>query len=202
MTWLKQTIAVGLVAPAAALVLFGCGGSTANKAGGTSAPKPVVLTVANPIAAPEELDTFVNEVNRLSGGSLKLDVISRWRWGQVSFETGVIKDVQAGKADIGIAGARAWDTVGDKSFEALTAPMLISSYALQQKVLSSPIAKQMLASLKGLGLTGLGIRPGPLRYAIGFGRPLLGPADYRGKPIGVTESSVAAAAFLGLLWVQ
>ena len=198
MTWLKQTIAVGLVAPAAALVLFGCGGSTANKAGGASAPRPVVLTIANPIVGPQELDTFVSEVNRLSGGSLKLDVISRWRWGQVSFETGVIKDVQAGKADIGIAGARAWDTVGDKSFEALTAPMLISSYALQQKVLSSPIAKQMLASLKGLGLTGLGIRPGPLRYAIGFGRPLLGPADYRGKPIGVTESSVATAAFRAL----
>jgi TRAP-type C4-dicarboxylate transport system substrate-binding protein len=198
MTWLKHTITVGLVAPAAALALFGCGGSTANKAGGTSAPKPVVLTVANPIAAGEELDTLISEVNRLSGGSLKLDVISRWRYGQVGFETGVIEDIQAGKADIGIAGARAWDTVGDKSFEALTAPMLISSYALQEKVLSSPIAKQMLASLKGLGLTGLGIRPGPLRYAFGNGRPLLGPADYRGKALGVTESSVAAASFRAL----
>jgi TRAP-type C4-dicarboxylate transport system substrate-binding protein len=197
MTWLKQTIAVGLV-PAAALVLFGCGSTTANKAGGASAPKPVVLTVANPIAGPEELDTFVSEVNRLSGGSLKLDVISRWRYGQVGFETGVIRDVQAGNADIGIAGARAWSTVGDKSFEALEAPMLISSYALQEKVLSSPIAKQMLASLKGLGLTGLGIRPGPLRYPFGFGRPLLGPADYRGKALGVVKSSIAAASFRAL----
>jgi hypothetical protein len=76
--------------------------------------------------------------------------------------------------------------------------MLISSYALQEKVLSSPVAKQMLASLKGLGLTGLGIRPGPLRYAFGFGGPLLGPADYRGKALGVTESSNATAAFRAL----
>ena len=51
----------------------------------------------------------------------------------------VIGDVKAGKADLGWAGSRAFDSVGVPAFDALHAPLLIDSYALEQKVLESPL---------------------------------------------------------------
>ena len=40
----------------------------------------------------------------------------------------MIGDVEAGKADLGWAGSRAFDSVGVPSFDALHAPLLIDSY--------------------------------------------------------------------------
>ena len=108
-----------LVAGLAVVLLAGCAGSGSDKAGGKSARKVVVLTLANPLGGSLELDAFVGEVNRLSGGAIRIDVKSGWRSGQVAFENGLIGDVRAGKADLGVASSRAWDSVGVQSFRAL-----------------------------------------------------------------------------------
>jgi len=100
-------------------------------------------------------------------------------------ENGLIGDVSAGKADLGVAGSRAWDSAGVSSFRALSAPLLINSYALQDRVLRSPVTGQMLRGLRPLGLAGIGVLPGPLRKPLGMARPLLRPSDYARLRIGV-----------------
>jgi hypothetical protein len=90
-----------------------------------------VLTLANPLGDSGELDGFAGQVRRLSAGTNRIDIRSRWRLGQVHDETGLIGDVRAGKADLGVVGSRAWNSVGVDSFPALTAPLLIDSYALR-----------------------------------------------------------------------
>jgi TRAP-type transport system periplasmic protein len=179
-------------------VLAGCAGPGLDKAGGTQARQPVVLTLANFIGDSGELDGFAGEVRRLSAGTMRIDIRSRWRLGQVDSENGLIGDVRAGKADLGVVGSRAWDSAGVSSFRALNAPLLINGYALQDRVLRSPMIGQMLQGLRPLGLAGIGVLPGPLRKPLGMGRPLLRPSDYAGLKIGVQQSRVADATMRAL----
>ena len=179
-------------------VLAGCTGPGLDKAGGRQARQPVVLTLANFGGDSGELDGFANNVARLSGGTMRVDIESGWRQGQAGYENGLIGDVRAGKADLGVVGSRAWDWAGVLSFRALTAPLLIGSYALQDRVVRSPMIGQMLQGLRPLGLIGIGVLPGPLRKPLGIARPLLKPADYAGLRIGVGQSRVAYATMRAL----
>jgi TRAP-type C4-dicarboxylate transport system substrate-binding protein len=180
------------------VLLASCAGSGSNKAGGKRGRKVVVLTLANPLGGSLELDAFVGDVNRLSGGAIRIDVKSDRRSGQVAFENGLIGDVRAGKADLGVAGSRAWDSVGVTTLRALNAPLLIDSYALQDLVVRSPLIAPMLKGLAPLGLVGLGVLPGPLRRPLGVLRPLLAPSDYAGLRIGVQQSRVGSATVRAL----
>jgi TRAP-type C4-dicarboxylate transport system substrate-binding protein len=179
-------------------VLAGCMGPGLDKAGGTRTRPPVVLTMASFLGDSSELDGFAGEVRRLSAGTMQIDIRSRWRFGQVKFETGLIGDVRAEKADLGVVGSRAWDSVGVTSFQALNAPLLITSYALEDRVLHSPMIGQMLQGLRPLGLAGIGVLPGALRKPAGIARPLLKPADYAGLRIGVPQSQVEEATIRAL----
>jgi TRAP-type C4-dicarboxylate transport system substrate-binding protein len=179
-------------------VLAGCTGPGLDKAGGSQPRQPVVLTLANFNGETGELAGFADEVRRLSGGTMQIDIKFWWRSGQVGAESKLIGDVRAGKADLGVVGSRAWDDVGVTAFQALSAPLLIDSYALQARVLRSPVISQMLAGLRPLGLAGIGVLPGPLRKPLGITRPLLKPADYAGLRIGVQQSRVADATMRAL----
>lgn len=183
-----------LLAP---LVLAGCHGG-ADKAGGNAARKATPLTLALPFGQPTEVNGFAEEVGRLSHGTMRIDVKSRWRSGQVAYENGLIADVRAGKADLGATGSRAWDSVGVNSLRALGAPFLIDSYALQDRVLRSPMIPEMLHGLRQLRLVGLGVLPSEMRRPLGVTHPLLTPADYVGRKIGVQQSLVASSTMRAL----
>ena len=86
----------------------------------------------------------------------------------------------AGKIELGSVGTHVFDTVGVNEFRALTAPMLIDDYPLQQAVLDSDIPAAMLAGLDSIGLDGIAVLGDGLRKPIAVAHPLLGPADYRG----------------------
>src|SRR5262249_2843423 len=116
----------------------------------------------------------------------------------VDFATGQIADVRAGKADLGAVGAGAWDSVGVSSFRALNTPLLIDSYALEDRVVHDPMIGEMLQGLRPAGLAGIGVLPGPLRRPLGIGHLLLGPSDYAGLKIGVQQSRVAEATMRAL----
>jgi len=178
--------------------LAGCADPGLDKAGGRQSRPLVVLTVANSNGNTGELDGFAGAVRRLSAGTMRIAIEYRWRWGQVNDETGLVADVRAGKADLGVVGSRAWDSVGVSSFRALTAPLLISSYAVQDRVLRSPMIGQMLSALRVLGLVGIGVLPGPFRKPLAKVRPLLRPSDYAGLRIGLQQSKVAAATLRAL----
>src|SRR6476646_2398682 len=90
----------------AALValLAGCGGHTrANRVGGEGSPAVRTLLMADGGTDPSELEPFVRRVRELSGGTLRIRLRDSWRAGQTTWETGVIRDVQARQADLGWA---------------------------------------------------------------------------------------------------
>jgi TRAP-type C4-dicarboxylate transport system substrate-binding protein len=181
-----------------AFIASACSGASVDKAGGTRTKQPVVLTLANHERAPEDFQYWIEEVRRRSGGSLDIQVSHRWREQEADYEKATIADVQAGKVQLAKVAARAYDTVGVTSFQALLAPFLIDNQTLEQRVLESELAGQMLAGTGKLGLVGLAVLPTDLRKPLGLSRPLVRVSDYRGARIGVREGEVAKATFTAL----
>jgi TRAP-type transport system periplasmic protein len=198
-TYLNAVVAVG-AAVAFTAVAAGCAGAGDDRAGRKPDPTPLILTMANGAGnRPVELQVFADEVARLSEGKMRIEFRDRWLgypWRRP--ESAVIHDVAAGKADLGWVGSRAWDDVGISSFNALHAPLLVDSYALQAEVLESGIPGEMLKALEPLRLVGLGVLPGPLHKLLGVERPLRQPADFRGQRIGITDSRVARESLRAL----
>jgi TRAP-type C4-dicarboxylate transport system substrate-binding protein len=198
-TYLNAVVAIG-AALALTAVAAGCAGAGDDRAGGKPEPTALTLTMANGAGnRPVELQPFADEVARLSGGKMRLEFRDRWLgWPWRRPESAVIHDVAAGKVDLGWVGSRAWDDVGISSFNALHAPLLVDSYALQAEVLESDIPGEMLKALEPLRLVGLGVLPGPLRKLLGVERRLRQPADFRGQRIGITDSRVARESLRAL----
>jgi TRAP-type C4-dicarboxylate transport system substrate-binding protein len=194
-----------VLAGLALVLLSGCSTPVYSKAGGPVGRKPVVLTLADFSGDSTEVDGFTRQVSRLSHGTIRIDVRAGWRYGQAAAESGLIRDVRAGKADLGVVGSRAWDLFGVSTFSALDAPFLIDSYPLEERVVRSPMTQQMLLGLKPLELVGIGMLPGALRRPLGIAHPLLKPSDYAGLRFGVAESRLEAATVRALgakpVWV-
>jgi TRAP-type C4-dicarboxylate transport system substrate-binding protein len=188
---LSRGLGITLISVAITIAASGCDAtSSSDKAGSERESKPVVLTMANGNDSAVELEPFADAVADLSDGTLRIKFANGWRQGTPDYETKLIGDVKAGKADLGWAGTRAFDSVGVAAFDALHAPLLIDSYELEQNVLKSPLAGQMLQALEPLGLVGLGILPGPMRKPLGVDR-LVRPEDYRGQELAIARSRVA-----------
>src|SRR5215218_7074862 len=179
-----------IAAIAVALVTNACDSSESDRAGGENPAEPpagraTTLTLANVNSEPEVLQGFAEKVEGLSSGTLRVRFENSWGQGRDgNAEVNLIRDVKAGKADLGWAGSRAFDLVGDGAFGPLHAPMMIDSYALELKVLEDEgVVRPMLASLDQLGLEGVGVLPGPLRRPLGV-RRLAAPPDWSGMRIG------------------
>lgn len=177
----RRTSAVSAVL-AVGLLAAGCEGvANGNKAGGVA--EPVVLVMANGYASLEytpALAFFARRVGELSGGDLRISVEHEWGGLETDYEAQIVSAVAAGRADLGWVGTRILGSLGVPGFRALTAPLLIDSYPLQQAVLATDIPRRMLAGLDRLEVTGLAVLPDGLRKPIAVDRPLLGPADWRG----------------------
>ena len=176
---------------ATVLVVAGCGGADRV---GDDAGDPHVLTLVNPIEDTEEIAIFAQQVARLSHGSIRIDVKRSPYQDRLDYERAVIDDVRAGRADFAWAGARAWGG----SLRALNAPLLIDSYALQQRVLGDGLVDSMLDEPERLELAGIGVLPGPLRRPVGLHGRLVEPADFDGLAIGEQQSRVAVATLRAL----
>jgi TRAP-type C4-dicarboxylate transport system substrate-binding protein len=194
---LSPTVAL-LAIFAVVLATAGCSGSGGDKAGGARVERPTVLTLANHEGGSEDFQHWVEEVQRRSAGSLRIEVSPRWRDDATDYDKATIADVQAGKVQLAKVSARAYDTVGVDSFQALLAPLLIDNQTLEQRVLESELASAMLAGVDRLGLVGLAVLPTGLRKPLGLRRPLVTVQDYRDARIAVTEGEVARATFVAL----
>src|SRR5215471_4270079 len=183
-----------------ALALAGCSALAGNKAGGPGAP--VVLQIATDYGTPgfmPQVDPYlVNRAAKLSAGNVQIDMVYHVGEDTPGGEQQVIRDVAAGRYDLGVVGTRVFDTLGVNSFQALTAPMLIDSYPLEQAVIGSGIPAQMMGSLDTLRVTGLGVLADGLRKPIAVRKPLLGPADWRGLTFAAFRSTEAAGAIRAL----
>ena len=184
------------MAVAVVLSLSACGAG-GDKAGAEAAPEPVVLTMLNPLS-PDDSRAFVDEVERVSNGLLRIEVAGNWHNNDVAKEGDVIAAVRNAEGQLGLTPVRAWHDAGVRSFDALIAPFLVDSPELQTAVLKSDIADQMLTGMSTTGVTGIGILPGPMRTPAGITRDLLDVADYDGAHIAISPSAVAARAFEAL----
>jgi TRAP-type C4-dicarboxylate transport system substrate-binding protein len=188
------TVAVGL-----ALAFAGCNSQAGPKAGGPGDPVILKMATVNAEAGYNpEIDDLDERVKELSAGNVRIDMV----FGIGSFapdaEQQVVSGVAAGTYDLGFVGTRAFDTLGVKSFQALSAPMLIDSYELEQAVIDSDIPARMLGSLDALHVTGLGVLGDGLRKPIAVEKPLLGPKDWSGITFAAYRSNVASQAISAL----
>ena len=182
-----------VLAAVVAAMAAGCGLGSEDRVGADPATTPHTLSLLNPFTAPDELTDFADEVARLSGGALRIRIVSAGHADRTDFETATIQDMLNGRADLAIVPSRAWDKFGVLSLRALSAPLLIDSYALQERVLQSSLAARMLDELEKLNLVGIGILPGAMQRPLGFGHRLAAPDDFRGLTVGDRPSRVADA---------
>jgi len=175
------------------------GGGSVDKAGGSG--EPVVLRMANTsggLNTQPGVEYFVQRVEELSGGDVRIDSVDRWGDFASDAEQQVVRGVSFGEVDLGWVGTRVMDTMGVRSFQALSAPMLVDSYALQDAMIQSGITEQMMEGLDDVGVVGLGVLADGLRKPIGVAGPILGPADWRGITFGTLRSNAQAEAIRAL----
>jgi TRAP-type C4-dicarboxylate transport system substrate-binding protein len=153
------------------------------------------LAVADQGGRPSEpyVLEFVEQVKTLSNGDITIEPI--WDAGEnteAGFEAGVIQLVKEGRADLGLAGSRAFDLEGITSFRALQAPFLITNDALSKAVATSDISTRMLDSLSAGGFVGLTMWPEDLRhpFSVMADKPILAPEDFAGLNIRATPSGL------------
>jgi TRAP-type C4-dicarboxylate transport system substrate-binding protein len=191
------TVALAIAANVAA----GCGGvgGTGDKAGGSG--PPVVLRLANTSANIDywpAIEHFAAGVRARSGGALLIQFVNSWGEFAYDAEQQVVRAVAAGKVDLGWSGARVFDTLGVTSFQALQAPMLIDSYALEDAVVRSDLPGQMLPGLNHVGVAGVAILADGLRKPIAVKKPILHLADWRGIGFGTYMSQRQSQAIRAL----
>ncbi|MBA2633304.1 MAG: TRAP transporter substrate-binding protein DctP, partial [Chloroflexi bacterium] len=182
------------------------GGGAATGDTGTPAPtagsdEPIVLRMANSYGGLDQLPAvayFVNRVEELSGGGIVITVADSYGDFAEDVEERVVRHVAVGDMDLGWVGTRVFDTMGLNSFQALTAPMLVDSYALQNAVIESGMTDEMIDTLDEVGVTGLGVLAGGLRKPIGTDGPIMGPADWQGIGFGTYRSEGQEAAIRAL----
>jgi TRAP-type C4-dicarboxylate transport system substrate-binding protein len=134
---------------------------------------------------------FVDQVKTLSNGNITIEPIwDATNDSKAGFEGRVIQLVRDGKADLGLAASRAWDTADIRSFQALQAPFLIDNDALAEAVATSDIASRMLDDLSQSGFVGLTLWLEDMRHPFSLlpDKPILSPADFTGRTIRVTSS--------------
>ena len=192
--------AVALVA--LAVIAAGCGADGATtKAGGEDAPVTLRLGTEGPQGRPEgnQMEEFARQVQQLSGGGMTIELA----WEAADTATGedppggvdqaVAGMVQEGELDMGMIPARAWDRMGVPTLQALTAPFLVTSNELTERVTGGEFAEDMLAGLDEIGITGLALVPDALRHLFAFGEPVLSMSDVEGKTIRALRSEATYA---------
>jgi TRAP-type C4-dicarboxylate transport system substrate-binding protein len=188
-----------LVMTAGALAACSSGGS--DKAGGSHAPVVLHLAMSDGLGGVpmESPNFFAQEVGRLSHGSMRVDLkLLAAGSARPDTEQQVAKMVQRGDYELGAIGARGWDVLGVKSFEALQAPFLLTDQSSLYAVFQSDVPARMLEGLRSQHVVGFGLLPGALRHPVGHRGPLTRLADFRGTKIRVSPSRVSEAVMRAL----
>jgi TRAP-type C4-dicarboxylate transport system substrate-binding protein len=191
-----------VAALAASVVLVGCGGGGAGDKAGGKTSEQITLRLGTEDGperpAGSQIDQFVQQVTKLSGGRIKVEPTWEVTRGQDDWDQKMIGKIKAGEFDLAMVPARAWDAEGVTSLRALSAPMLVTSDQLMARIVQGPLAGQMLAGLDKAGVTGLGLYPDSLRHVFTYDpvRPTLAALD--GKMARVPRSETVYELFKAL----
>jgi len=186
-----------VIAATAFMVACG-GGATGNKAGGSERVTLRMANTAIKVDGVPAVKYFVDRLQDESRSNVSVLVVNEYDHYLPEAEQQIVRDVAAGKIDLAWVGSRVFDTLGVKSFQALTLPMLVDSYALEKATIESSIPAQMMRGLDALGVAGLGVLADGLRKPIGVKKPIVGAADWRGIRFGTLRSAAQSAAIRAL----
>jgi TRAP-type C4-dicarboxylate transport system substrate-binding protein len=197
------------------VALAACSGENTPAASSTSATATPTSSAAAPVrlnmlhidgdsGLDPAVDWFAERVLELSDGALVVTPGFECCGSEVDVEQVLVDKVAKGEAELGWVGARAFDELGVTSLRALTAPMLLDSYAVQQAVIEGGIAQDALADLSATGIEALALLPGAMRHPISAPRPLIAPVDWAGLTIYVfhSQQNVQSVAALGAAPVE
>jgi TRAP-type C4-dicarboxylate transport system substrate-binding protein len=175
------------------------GGADADKAGGPGEPVTLTMaTVNGDLDFTPQIQYLINRAAQISDGNIQIEVAYEVGDFAPDAEQQIVRAVAAGEFDLGYVGTQGFEALGPKNFVALTAPMLIDSYALEDAVIESGVTDQMLEGLEDVGVTGLEILSGALRKPVTVEGPVLGPDDWRGITFGTFNSEAQAEAVRAL----
>ncbi len=161
----------------AVLTVAGCGtADRANKTGDDT----VVLSFGTiddlgHTPAPAE---FIRRLTALSGGKIKIQVKGQVGAGGGDADTQLVDDISSDAIDLGIPVMRGFAAAGFAGFEALEAPMVLTSYEAQKALVRGPLADRLLNTLDNTKLIGLALTPGTLRRPFSS-HPLRSPQDWQ-----------------------
>ena len=141
---------------------------------------------------------FVDALDEVSGGRLKVDLTWGFASGAADAETQLVEAIASGEVDGGWPATRAFARAGIEGLEAVEAPMLLTSEAAVEELVSGDIAGDVLAQLDGTGMIPVGLMAAPLRRPVSGEEPLVGPEDWDGATFRVYNSPVQAAAVRAL----
>ena len=157
---------------------------------------PVTLRAETPFDE-DEVAPYAKAVAAASGDLLRLEV-AQPATATPDIEREIIERVRSGALDVGFVGTRAWTGYDLHAYDAFHAPFLVDSYDLERAVLDSSIFDDAGAGLDALGLTSIGILPGPLRVPGALDRALVAPADFTGANLAITKSPITEATLAAL----
>jgi TRAP-type C4-dicarboxylate transport system substrate-binding protein len=192
----KRTImAASLVL--AALPTVGCGASGGpDKAGGEATPITLHLATQDRAGfrGAKLIGHFADQVRRRSGGSIRIVVTYNAAGAGAGFDQRVADLVRSGRVDLAMVPSRAWDVEGVRSLRALQTPFLLQTAEQVDRVVSDPqVTTMMLAGLRPLGVTGLGLVPESLRHPFAFHGTLRSLSDFAGAAIRAPRSNMSWA---------
>lgn len=192
----RLQIAATAIVLGAATMLSGCSDDAVSKAGG--ARPPLTLTLGSQDSANTLggaiIEEFARQVTEASDGAVVIEPV--WRAAgenEADWDQKVARMVASGELDLGLIPARAWDTEGVSTLQALHAPLLVDSNALVEAVVTDALASEMLSGLEEAGVTGLALVPESLRHPFSFGEPILEPDDLQGQKIRIPRSELSYA---------
>jgi TRAP-type C4-dicarboxylate transport system substrate-binding protein len=173
------------------------------KAGGRSGPIAITVADSQPSGKPSNLPLaeFKRQVEKLSGGAMTVTILTDASpdADPPGSDGPVIDKVKSGVFQMAVIPARAWSAAGVTSLKALQAPFLFDSDEHVAATVNDPaITADLFSGLDGSGVTGLTLFPESLRHLFSFGRPMLAPADVKGRTIRAISSQETTATIEAL----
>lgn len=162
--------------------------------GGTELTLAYVTTAQHPYGL--ALAKFKQEVESASNGRITIKLLPSYP----QPEPQLLSDVRGGSVQMASVSTAIWDSAGITAFQALQAPLLVTNYGLEGKIIEGDIGRAMAesASQKAGDITVLAIHEGGLRKPVGADKPLNTVAAFRGLKIRAPQSKVLAAGLQAL----
>ncbi len=142
--------------------------------------------------------TFVSELERLSGGRIRVEVVTDVGGGQPDAESQLVAQVANGDLDAGYPATRAFASSGIEGLEAIEAPFVLTNPEAVQDVLTGEGAQLMRDSVQGNNLVALDFAFDGLRIPFAATEPLRSTQAWAGTRFRVYGSPVQAEAVRAL----